>query len=76
MQREPPPHDNVLLEEVDLTYPKDVVGSSHDAGSSQGAGSSQYQSHLLPERRMTASYFRKRWSRPSKLERVQEEDEH
>ena len=37
VQRESPPHDDVHLEEIDLTYPQDVEGFSQGAGSSQGA---------------------------------------
>lgn len=70
MLRSSPPHTDVHLEEVDLTYLHDRVGSS------PGAGSSQYQSPPYTERHMTAFYYRKRRSRPSQLDRVREEDEH
>ena len=69
VQRPSPPHDDVHLEEVDLTYPQDGVGTS------QGTGSSQYHSPPLLERYTNASFFRRRSKRPLQLERVQGEDE-
>ena len=63
-----PYHDDVHLEEVDLTCP------DYGAGSSQGAGSSHYQSPPLSECHAMASYYRRRRRKPSQLDRVQEED--
>ena len=65
-----PPHD-VHLEEMDMSYPVDGVGTSQ-AGPSQP---SQYQSPLLPERHANTSYYRRRRRRPSQLYRVDEDDE-
>ena len=59
----PPRH----LDELDVSsYPHD------DAGSSQ-APVVQYQSPPLPKRHTTALYYRKMRTRPSQLDRVDEE---
>ncbi|XP_057541456.1 uncharacterized protein LOC130820198 [Amaranthus tricolor] len=54
------------LEEIDLSYPLDVAGTSQ-AGPSQP---SQYQSPPLPKRHPSASYYRRRRRRPTQLDRL------
>ncbi|XP_057519959.1 uncharacterized protein LOC130800448 [Amaranthus tricolor] len=51
------------LEEMDLSYPVDVTGTSQ-------AAPSQYQSPPLPERHPNAFYYCKRHRRPTQLDRV------
>ena len=62
------PAYDYYLEEMDLSYPVDVVGTLQ-AGPSQP---SQYQSPPLPEQHPNASYYRMRCRRPTQLDRVDE----
>ena len=62
------PAYNYHLEEMDLSYPVDVAGTSQ-AGPSQP---SQYQSPPLLERHPNASYYCRRRRRPTQLDMVHE----